>query len=55
MFLLAIVCWNFASLLLVRWTEQRFDLAVRRALGATRGRLAWQVVREALTMAAAGA
>ena len=54
MFLWAIVCWNFASLLLVRWTEQRFDLAVRRALGATRGRLAWQVVREALTLATAG-
>ena len=53
MFLWAIVCWNFASLLLVRWTEQQFDLAVRRTLGATRGRLAWQVFREALILAAA--
>ena len=54
MFLWAIVCWNFASLLLVRWTEQRFDLAVRKTLGASRGRLAWQVFREALILAAAG-
>ena len=51
-FLWSIVCWNFGSLLLVRWTEQKFELAIRRTLGATRGSLAWRVVREALTLAA---
>jgi putative ABC transport system permease protein len=53
MSLWAIVCWNFASLLLVRWTDQQFDLAVRRTLGASRGQLAWQVFREALILSAA--
>jgi putative ABC transport system permease protein len=51
MFLWSIVCWNFASLLLVRWTDQKFELAIRRTLGATRGSLVWQVLREALVLA----
>src|SRR5262249_51465400 len=40
MLLWAIVCWNFASLLLVRWNEQKFELALRTSLGASRARLA---------------
>jgi predicted permease len=51
MFLWAIVCWNFASLLLVRWTDQKFEIAVRRTLGAARGSLVWQVLREAFVLA----
>jgi predicted permease len=51
-FLWAIVCWNFGSLLLVRWTDQKFELAVRRTLGATRGSVVWRVLEEALVLTA---
>ncbi len=54
MLLWAIVCWNFASLLLVRWNEQRFELALRMSLGASRARLAMGVFKEALVLSAVG-
>jgi predicted permease len=54
MLLWAIVCWNFASLLLVRWNEQRFELALRTSLGASRSGLAFGVFREAIVLSALG-
>jgi putative ABC transport system permease protein len=44
---------NTATLLLVRGAGRRRDLAIRTALGATRGRLRTQVVIEAALLAAA--
>ncbi|MGA3190003.1 MAG: ABC transporter permease, partial [Bryobacteraceae bacterium] len=52
---LLIVCSNVAGLVLLRSSERRFDLAVRMALGASRGRIARQVLTEVLVLAACGA
>ena len=52
--LLVIACVNVASLVLVRSESRRREVAVRGALGATRGRLARQFAVEGLLMAAAG-
>jgi predicted permease len=52
--LLMIACVNVASLVLVRSESRRREVAVRGALGATRGRLARQFAVEGLLMAAAG-
>ena len=49
-----IACANLASLLLARASVRRGEYAVRLSLGATRGRLARQVLVEALCLAAAG-
>jgi macrolide transport system ATP-binding/permease protein len=48
--LLLIACINVASLLLVRSETRRRELSVRRALGATRGRLIRQFVIEGLVI-----
>ncbi len=54
--LLTIVGSNVAGLFLVRSTERQFDLSVRMALGASRFRVARQVLAEVLIIAvAAGA
>jgi macrolide transport system ATP-binding/permease protein len=52
--LLLIACINVASLLLVRSETRRRELSVRRALGATRGRLIRQFVIEGLVIVVVG-
>jgi predicted permease len=53
--LLLIACINVASLLLVRSETRRRELAVRRALGATKARLIRQFVIEGLVIVVVGA
>jgi predicted permease len=51
---LAITCTNVASLVLSRVTERRGELTTRLALGATRGRIARQLLTESLVLFLAG-
>jgi predicted permease len=52
---LAVACTNLANLILARGTTRQQELAVRHALGASRGRLVREQCAESLILAGAGA
>ncbi|MGE0863611.1 MAG: ABC transporter permease [Vicinamibacterales bacterium] len=51
---LVVACTNLANLVLARGAARQGELAVRMAMGASRGRLIWEQCVESLILAAAG-
>lgn len=54
-FVLLIMCANLANLMLVRGAARQRELAVRSAMGASRGRLLWASLSETVLVAVPGA
>lgn len=52
---LVVACTNLANLVLARGTTRQGELAVRMAMGASRGRLVWEQLTESLILAVVGA
>jgi predicted permease len=52
---LLVACTNLANLVLARGTARQGELAVRLAMGASRGRLIWEQCIESLVLASCGA